>query len=71
MTLYALLLEMIRPTARHALQALHNGLRLGESNGFAVLQEIIHMHHPSVANTLAPSYAMIYNEPPSMKTPGC
>jgi hypothetical protein len=69
MTLYILLLETIRPTARHAFLALHNGLRLGESNGFAVLQEIICMHHPSVANSLAPTYAMIYSKPPSMKIP--
>jgi hypothetical protein len=44
MTLYALLLESIRSSARHAYQALHNGLQLGESNGFAVLHEIIKMH---------------------------
>jgi hypothetical protein len=70
MTLYALLLESIKPTARHAYQALHNGLQLGESNGFAVLHEIIRMHHPSVANSLAPGYSTVYTRPPSMKAPG-
>jgi hypothetical protein len=42
MTLYALLLKSICSLAHHAHQALHNGLRLvGESNGFAVLHEIV------------------------------
>jgi hypothetical protein len=70
MILYALFLETIRSSASHAYQALHNGLRLGKSNGFAVLHEIVRMHHPSVANSLAPSYASIYNQPPVMKAPG-
>jgi hypothetical protein len=48
MTLYALLLKNIKATARHAYQALHNGLRLSESNGFVVLHEVIWMHHPLV-----------------------
>jgi hypothetical protein len=33
MTLYALLLECIKPSACRAYQALYNGLQLGESNG--------------------------------------
>jgi hypothetical protein len=70
MTLYAPLLEAIKPSARHAYQTLHNGLRLGETDGFAVLHEIVRMHHPSVANSLAPHYSTIYNKPPSMKLPG-
>jgi hypothetical protein len=70
MTLYALFQDSIRSSARHAYQALHNGLRLGETNGFAVLHELVRMHHPRVANSLAPSYASVYNNPPSMATPG-
>jgi hypothetical protein len=71
MTIYALLLKSICSLARHAFQALHNGLRWGESNGFAVIHEIVHMHHPSVANSLlAPGYAAVYNQPPIMQTPG-
>jgi hypothetical protein len=70
MTLYALLLDSIKSSARHAHQALHNGLQLGESNGFAVLHEIICMHHPSVANSLAPGYSTVFSRPPSMKPPG-
>jgi hypothetical protein len=70
MTLYALLLDSIKASARHAYQALHNALQLGESNGFGVIHEIIRMHHPSIANSLAPSYSTIYARPPSMATPG-
>jgi hypothetical protein len=67
---YALLLKNIKATARHAYQeALHNGLRLGKSDGFVVLHEVLRMHHPSVANSLAPCYATIYNKPPIMKPP--
>jgi hypothetical protein len=67
MTLYALFQDSIRSSARHAYQALHNGLRLGETNGFAVLHELVRMHHPRVANSLAPSYSSVYNHPPSMQ----
>jgi hypothetical protein len=63
MTLYALLLDSIKPSARHAYQALHNALQLGESNGFAVIHEIIRLHHPRIANSLAPSYSTIYTRP--------
>jgi hypothetical protein len=70
MTLYALLLKSIRSSTHHAYQALQNGLQLGESNGFVVLHEIVRMHHPNVANSLAPSYSTIFNRPPSMKPPG-
>jgi hypothetical protein len=70
MTLYALLLDSIKPSARHAYQALHNALQLGESNGFAVIHEIIRLHHPRIANSLAPSYSSIFTRPPTMATPG-
>jgi hypothetical protein len=43
---------------------------LGKMNGFAVLHKIIRMHHPSIANSLAPSYSSIYVCPPTMKPPG-
>ena len=64
MTLYALLLDLITSSARYAYQALHNGLQLGNTNGFAVLHEIICKPHPSFANSLAPSYSSIYARPP-------
>jgi hypothetical protein len=71
MTLYALLLDLINSSAQYAYLALHNGLQLGETNGFAVLVlGIIRMHHPRVANSLAPSYSSIYVQPPTMKPPG-
>jgi hypothetical protein len=38
MMLYTLLLESICSLARHAYQVLHNGLQLGESNGFAAMK---------------------------------
>jgi hypothetical protein len=70
MTLYALLMDSIKSSAPYAYQAMNNELKLGASNGFNVLHELIRMHHPRMNNSLAPSYSSIFSNPPVMAPPG-
>jgi hypothetical protein len=70
MTLFAFLMDLIQSLAPYAYQAMNNELKLGASNGFSVLHEMICMHHPCMNNSLAPSYSSIFNSPPIMAPPG-